>query len=90
MRKSFVLEQGAEPFPGYRLRRLLGRGSFGQVWEAQTSESQSVAIKFLPCANSRKAVQESRSNLTVRQLRHPHSTATRPSSPAITSDPTRT
>ena len=72
MRKSFVLEQGAEPFPGYRLRRLLGRGSFGQVWEAQTSEGHAVAIKFLPCANSRKAVQESRSNLTVRQLRHPN------------------
>ncbi len=72
MRKSFVLERGAEPFPGYRLRRLLGRGSFGQVWEAQTAPNHSVAIKFLPCANSRKAIQESRSNLTVRQLRHPH------------------
>jgi serine/threonine-protein kinase len=56
---------------GYRLRRLRGRGNFGQVWEAETTDGKIVALKFLNCGESRVAAQELRNTLTVRQLSHP-------------------
>jgi WD40 repeat protein len=39
--------EGAPELPGYVLRRLLGRGSFGEVWAAtQSGSGQSVAVKI--------------------------------------------
>ncbi len=38
--------EGAPDLPGYLLRHRLGRGSFGEVWDAvQTRSGQSVAVK---------------------------------------------
>src|SRR5947209_5466881 len=67
-----MLCQGLEPLPGYRLRHLLGRGSFGEVWEAEAPAEQAVALKFLPCDRSDTASEENRSIQMVRQLSHPN------------------
>jgi serine/threonine-protein kinase len=63
---------GKEVCPGYRLRRLRGRGAAGSVWEAEKDNGQVVALKFLPCEDTRVAVTEVRASQTVRSLRHPH------------------
>jgi serine/threonine protein kinase len=59
-----------ELHPGYRLRRLRGRGSFGQVWEAEDEAGSPVALKFLPYGGD-QAVFELRSLQLVRELSHP-------------------
>jgi serine/threonine-protein kinase len=56
--------------PGYRLRCLRGRGSFGQVWEGEDGDGRPVALKFLPYGGD-QAVQELRSLQLVRELSHP-------------------
>jgi serine/threonine protein kinase len=56
--------------PGYHLRRLRGRGAFGQVWEAETDAGQPVALKFLPCAGD-QAGMEVRSLQLLRDHVHP-------------------
>ena len=50
------------------LLQLRGRGSFGEVWAAETDAGKPVALKFLPCDQNRAAVQELRSIQMVRQL----------------------
>jgi serine/threonine-protein kinase len=59
-----------EMHPGYRLRRVRGRGSFGQVWEAETDAGELVALKFLPCVGD-QAGMEIRSLRWLRDLSHP-------------------
>jgi serine/threonine protein kinase len=61
-----------EPYPGYQLRRRLGRGGFADVWEASAGPTDTVALKFLPCANSRATTTEVRSIQMVRGLPHPN------------------
>jgi serine/threonine protein kinase, bacterial len=60
------------PLPGYRLTRLRGRGGFGEVWEAEAPGDRHVALKYLPCRNSRMVVQELRTLQTLRKLEHPN------------------
>jgi serine/threonine protein kinase len=68
------LEIGMEPFPGHRLLRILGRGSFAEVWEARTSDGRTLALKFLAADMSKSTPSEIRSLQAVRQLTHPHLT----------------
>jgi serine/threonine protein kinase len=68
------LEIGMEPFPGHRLLKILGRGSFAEVWEARTADGRSVALKFLAADMERSTPSEIRALQAVRQLSHPHIT----------------
>lgn len=72
MSTAVPLQTGMEPYPGYRLRQLLGRGGFAEVWEAETTTGQTVALKFLPCDDGLVASKEVRSIQAVRLLRHPN------------------
>src|SRR5437899_11899613 len=67
-----ALEAGTEPFPGYHLRRRLGAGSFGEVWEAAGPRGEQLALKFLPCDAKNTVAREIRSVQAISQLRHPH------------------
>jgi serine/threonine protein kinase len=65
-----TLRVGSEPFPGYRLTRFLGRGAYGEVWEAARQGHPSVALKFVRCENSANATMEVRGLEAIRRLRH--------------------
>lgn len=65
-----TLAFGAEPYPGYRLTRFLGRGAWGDVWQAIRTDGSSVALKFLPSDCQLAAAQEIRALHALRQLKH--------------------
>jgi serine/threonine protein kinase, bacterial len=68
---AFVTQVGAEPSPGYRLRRVRGRGGFAEVWEAD-SPSGPVALKFMPSSNTATTARELRSIQSFQTLDHPY------------------
>lgn len=72
MSQTVPLQSGMEAFPGHRLRQILGRGGFSEVWEAETSDGATVALKFMACDDGLAAAKEIRSIQAVRQLQHPN------------------
>ncbi len=72
MRHTVPLQAGLEPFPGHRLRRLLGFGSFAEVWEAEADSGSQMALKFLPAERQNATPSELRALQTIRQLQHPN------------------
>ena len=68
---AFPLGGGAEPSPGYRLRRVRGRGGFAEVWEAD-SPSGPVALKFMLSSNTGTTAREVRSIQSLQTLDHPY------------------
>ena len=65
------LEAGVEPVPGYRLVRVLGKGGFGEVWEATAPGGVRVALKFIRLDGD-AADPELRALEVIRDIRHPH------------------
>jgi formylglycine-generating enzyme required for sulfatase activity len=71
MATSLVLAEGLEPLAGYTLVRLLGRGGFGEVWEARAPGDFHVALKFLRL-EMREAGVEQCALEVIRNIRHGH------------------
>lgn len=69
---ALSLVAGAEPSPGYRLRRVRGRGGFAEVWEADAPSGPPVALKFMPSSNVSTTARELRSIQSFLTLDHPH------------------
>lgn len=69
---ALFLEEGMEPYPGFRLTTFLGRGGWGEVWKAVRSDGEEFALKFLPTGAPHQATQEIRALQTIRQLVHPN------------------
>ena len=66
------LVPGAEPYPGYRLVDVLGRGSWSEVWKARRDDGSFCALKFMDCEHELTPAQEVRALQAIRALRHPH------------------
>ncbi len=72
MSTTLPLQPGMEPYPGTHLGQLLGKGGFAEVWEAQTAEGKSIALKFLPSRGDMSTSNEIRAIEQVRKLQHPN------------------
>jgi serine/threonine protein kinase len=68
---AFRPEFGAEPFPGYKLLWLRGRGGFATVWEATSPSGERIALKFMSSQNMASTARELRSMQAISQIRHP-------------------
>jgi serine/threonine protein kinase len=68
---AIQLTAGFEPLPGYRLVDLLGRGSYGVVWRANSPGGGQVALKFIPL-DSDAALIEQRALDFIKGIRHPN------------------
>ncbi|QDU61590.1 Serine/threonine-protein kinase PknF [Planctomycetes bacterium Pan216] len=69
-----TLDVNTEPLPGYRLIRRLGRGGFGEVWEADAPGGLRKAVKVVPLKRNGSGSDASELDglRVMRSLRHPY------------------
>lgn len=70
---SFDFKPGMEPVPGYRLTKRIGRGGFGEVWEAiNTTDNTKLALKFIDCKHQKGqlVVNEIKWLIQLRDIKH--------------------
>jgi hypothetical protein len=65
------LNPDGEPVPSHRLLKPLGRGGFGEVWQATGPDGKLLALKFVPWIG-RLADLEIRGMEIIKDIRHPH------------------
>lgn len=70
--RGLSLRIGKEICPGYELKRLLGRGGYGYVWEALKDDGTPVALKFLASGEGLAASKEIRAISALSHIRHPN------------------
>jgi serine/threonine protein kinase, bacterial len=66
------LTPGAEPFPGFKLVQLRGKGGFAEVWEAINDKGEVVALKFISSDKTTSTIKEVKSLQAIQQLQHPN------------------
>ncbi|MFO0915388.1 MAG: serine/threonine-protein kinase [Pirellulales bacterium] len=64
-----MLNPGDEPIPGYRLLKFLGKGTFGEVWQASSPGGAQIALKFLDLAD-KQGWKEFRAIERIKKVRH--------------------
>ncbi|HYT88345.1 MAG TPA: protein kinase [Gemmataceae bacterium] len=69
---SAVLAPGAEPLPGYQLIRFLGKGGYGEVWQARGPGDFDIALKFVRISQAEATGVELRALEVMKSLHHPH------------------
>src|SRR3954468_22948549 len=69
--RALTRAAGVQPVAGYTLVRPLGRGGFGDVWEARAPGDVRVALKFIRL-DTDQAGSEQRALEVIRDIRHPH------------------
>lgn len=69
--RCVVFRKNEEPISGYRLARQLGRGAFGEVWQAVGPGRTNAALKFLRLVSG-SGQRELCSIQKVKDIRHAH------------------